>query len=147
MQLRDLSGMRRVQSRVLALPFHTQAANGFAQPYSEVDDCFEALHGDRRKSGAMLRQKQLRISENSGQRVIDFVAQNFGEVCGKIRHPRGAKFMAGRRRMKPPFDKRGHDSRASAGARDKIDFASQYQAGELRLPLRQADGDDRSEKG
>lgn len=91
---------------MLAFPFGTETADRFAETDSEVDNSLQALHGNGRQIWAKLRKKKLRIAENSRQRIINFVAQDFREIGRQIRGPCGTEFkLDGLRRAQTAFDK------------------------------------------
>ena len=72
-----------------AFPGEADAADGFAEADGEIDDGFETLIGGGRKAVAM-REEQLGIAEDAGEGIIEFVAENFGEIFGQL-GPGGAE--------------------------------------------------------
>ena len=69
-------------------PGVAEAADGFAEADGEVDHGLEAvrIHGGE---ALAVSEKQLGVAEDSGERIIDFVAEDRGEVGRQFR-PRRA---------------------------------------------------------
>src|SRR5258706_15824844 len=68
---------------MMFFPRIRKAANSFAQPHCEFRDGFEALDG-RGGKPVVPGEKQFGVAEDSGQRFIDFVAQNFSKITGRF---------------------------------------------------------------
>src|SRR6267154_6258445 len=85
--------------RMLArFPFLAQPAHGFAQPHRQRGNRFKAVFASMRERAVILAvnfgEQQLRVSQNSRQRIIEFVAQHLSKIfrgilegfVGAVRH-------------------------------------------------------------
>jgi hypothetical protein len=70
-----------------AFPGVAESADGFAEAHGEFDYGLQPLHIHRGQACAV-REQQLGVAQNSGERIIDFVAKNFRYVFRHSR-PRG----------------------------------------------------------
>src|SRR5215468_7557494 len=85
----ELSG-RRVIPR---FPIFAQAAHGFAESHGEFCDGLQALLSTAREPSIVLpphlREQQLRISQDPGERLVQLVAEDltegFARVCVVVR--------------------------------------------------------------
>jgi hypothetical protein len=62
------------------IPGIRESPHGFTQTHGQPRDGFEALDGGGRQAVAP-REQQFRVSENSSQRIVHFVPQDFTEVA------------------------------------------------------------------
>jgi len=66
------------------IPFLAEAADGFAQAHSERGDSFETLLRALWELSVALAtdfgEEKFRVSEDAGERIVEFVAENFAEV-------------------------------------------------------------------
>jgi hypothetical protein len=66
---------------MMLVPGVGETAHGFAQSYGQPRDGFQAFDSGGRQPVAP-RQQELGIAENSGQRIVHFVPQDFAEIAG-----------------------------------------------------------------
>ena len=64
---------------VMLVPGIGEAADGFAQAHGQPRNGFQSFDGGGRQPVAP-REQKFGISENSGQGIVHFVAENFAEV-------------------------------------------------------------------
>src|SRR5277367_3831055 len=72
---------------VADFPFLAEATDGFAQEDGECGDGFEALQAAGGQAAVVAAadfgEQQFGVAENAGERIIQFVAQNFAEVVSR----------------------------------------------------------------
>ena len=76
---RPAEPLLRFQWFRLALPGIAQPPGSLAQTHGQIDHGLQSL-GIRMRQAIPMRQNQLRIAENSGERIIDFVPEYFSRV-------------------------------------------------------------------
>jgi hypothetical protein len=139
-------------------PFRAEAAYRFAQANRKRRNGFEALGSGLRQSSVALApyfgKKEFRVSQNAGERIIQFVAQHFAEilaihVCEHISSSCFKQFSAGMECLgfalglaQPPLNEPESHGQATARTHYVIRAARGYQAGEFRLVFRVADHHD-----
>ena len=77
--------LARLMCRILpGFPFLAEAADGFAQAHSERGDSFETLLRALWELSVALAtdfgEEKFRVSEDAGERIVEFVAEHFAEV-------------------------------------------------------------------
>src|ERR1700682_4711145 len=116
------ASLRRTCSLMMFLPSIRETPDGFPEAYGQLGDGLQALDGSGRKPVAP-GEKQFGIAEDAGQRIVDFVAQNFTEIAGqfvarKLNHSRHAF-----RQAHTTVEQAGSDGQEMVRTRDKIDGA------------------------
>jgi hypothetical protein len=76
-----LSGTRLISAFAAQLQPIAELPNRFTETYGQFDDCLQASDiGGRQLRG--MGENQFRVTENAGERIIDVVAEDFGDVIG-----------------------------------------------------------------
>jgi len=122
------------------LPGVAEAAGGFAEADSEIDDSLEPLGIDGAEAFAV-SEKQLGVAENAGKRVIDFVAEDRADIAAQSGPRRTECKFGGFGPAKPAFDESGRKGNEISGANDEFDIAFRDEGRDIRLAFERCEQD------
>jgi hypothetical protein len=130
----------------LVIPGVADAADSFAEADGEVHDGLKALRLGEGEAVAVSEQ-HFGIAEDSGERVIDFVAKHLADILGTFA-PRGTKREIGDfSPPEPAFEQRGSERNVIAGTHHEVGLTAGDQTGDFQLPLPGCQQDDGSDGG